>query len=609
MNATISQAASSSSSLASVDFREGLESFRKCTCSHQIDNKCDRIRESILETHLKVKNQLIQNLEDIIDEQEARIRNMNDYISGEVSALSPRNKKILKGISVLSLDFGSLSEENLTLKRSLLNAERYIRMLELQLLPCKPLPINVDAEVQTDELELTSKEIDDRNNNIEKLKDQETAMALRRGLQGFHSAKTDLKRLAEDTRRLIAEEVQCFSDQIQNAVANTVAHFTVRYQQEVEARRRLHNRLVELLGNIRVFCRIRPLNSNEKQQRVMIKSDSLDPSVITAQTSSGEKKFVCDKVFNETHSQDDVFEEVGPIITSCMDGYNVCIFAYGHTGSGKTYTMQGPPENPGINQRSLEKLFKSCAEKSEDYEWTVSISVLEIYNEKIRDLLSKSKDPLCIRVQSSGALDIPGLTSVEVNNMADVNKVLTKGSLNRVTAATEMNDHSSRSHAVVRVTIKSVNRSTKAIRSARLNLVDLAGSERVGQSGAIGQQLKEAQSINRSLSELGNVVNALRQRHQHIPFRNCQLTRLLEDCLNGDSKTLMIVQVAPGSSTIQDSISSLNFAEKVGRVQTSPFANAYQSSLSSARLLKAVNSSPMFVRSNSMRRSKKSYSQ
>ncbi|VDD85141.1 unnamed protein product [Enterobius vermicularis] len=124
---------------SSIDFRKGLESFRECSCSHQVEEKCERVREAILEAHLKVKNQLIQNLEDIIDEQEARIRNMEDYISGQITSLSPRNKKILKGISVLSLDFGSLSEENLALKRSLVNAQRYIRMLELQLSPCKPV--------------------------------------------------------------------------------------------------------------------------------------------------------------------------------------------------------------------------------------------------------------------------------------------------------------------------------------------------------------------------------------------------------------------------------------------------------------------------------------
>ncbi|VDD90877.1 unnamed protein product [Enterobius vermicularis] len=371
-----------------------------------------------------------------------------------------------------------------------------------------------------------------------------------------------LKNLANDTNQSLNEQMNYSKKVFETLLKNIVMQFNARYQKEVETRRRLHNRLIELLGNIRVFCRIRPLNINEKNQRKLIRSDPVDSGIVIAQTSSGEKKFTCDKVFGECSTQSDLFDEVGPIITSCMDGYNVCIFAYGHTGSGKTYTMEGPDCDPGINLRSLKQLFKCTAERDE-CDWKISISALEIYNEKIRDLLSKSKESLCIRVQSSGALDIPGLTSIEVHDVAGVNKV---------TAMTELNDHSSRSHAIVRVTVYSVNRTTKATRQGRLNLVDLAGSERVYQSGATGQQLKEAQSINKSLSELGNVVNALRQRYQHIPFRNCQLTRLLEDCLNGDSKTLMIVQIAPGSANLQDSLSSLNFAEKVGRIQTSAVA-------------------------------------
>ncbi|VDK31047.1 unnamed protein product [Gongylonema pulchrum] len=206
-------------------------------------------------------------------------------------------------------------------------------------------------------------------------------------------------------------------------------------------------------------------------------------------------------------------------------------------------------------------MFRTAEERSNDFDYTISVSMLEIYNAKIRDLLSKNKNSLSIRIGDTGALEIPGLLSFSVNTLQEVQEVLERGRLNRASTATDLNDHSSRSHAIVRVHVLAVNRTTGAVSESRLNLVDLAGSERVSQSGATGQQLKEAQFINRSLSELGNVVNALRQRQQHIPFRNCQLT-------HGESKTLLIVQLAPDMSAIQETVSSLIFADKVSKVQT-----------------------------------------
>ncbi|KAF6288284.1 kinesin family member C3 [Rhinolophus ferrumequinum] len=268
-----------------------------------------------------------------------------------------------------------------------------------------------------------------------------------------------------------------------------------------------------------------------------------------------------------------VFQEVQALITSCIDGFNVCIFAYGQTGAGKTYTMEGTPENPGINQRALQLLFSEVQEKASDWEYTITVSVAEIYNEVLRDLLGQEpQEKLEIRLcpDGSGQLYVPGLTEFQVQSVDDINKVFEFGHTNRTTEFTNLNEHSSRSHALLIVTVRGVDCSTGLRTTGKLNLVDLAGSERVGKSGAEGSRLREAQHINKSLSALGDVIAALRSRQGHVPFRNSKLTYLLQDSLSGDSKTLMVVQVSPVEKNTSETLYSLKFAERVRSVELGP---------------------------------------
>ncbi|VDN93167.1 unnamed protein product [Brugia pahangi] len=405
------------------------------------------------------------------------------------------------------------------------------------------------------------------NNNHRLFYDQQIIATLQESVKQLMKAKIELRKLASDIQLTIREELRVIRKETETRIDCIINSLMKRYQKEINARKRLHNKLVEMNGNIRVFCRIRPALENNYSKLSLLIDPFDNGSIIIDNINGDRRKFNCDRAFNEKHTQSDIFEEICPVITSCMDGYNVCIFAYGHTGSGKTYTMEGLPNDPGIYQRSLIHLFRIANERLNDIDYTISVSMLEIYNEKIRDLLSNSKNNLPIRIGNDGMLDIPGLLVLNVSTLQEVQEVLKKGQMNRASATTDLNDRSSRSHAIVCVRVRSVNRTTNDISESRLNLVDLAGSERVSQSGATGQQLKEAQCINRSLSELGNVVSALRQRQQHIPFRNCQLTRLLENCLNGDSKTLVVVQLAPDTTAIQETLSSLNFADKLSKVQ------------------------------------------
>ncbi|XP_050399576.1 kinesin-like protein KIFC3 isoform X2 [Patella vulgata] len=346
-----------------------------------------------------------------------------------------------------------------------------------------------------------------------------------------------------------------------------------KYHREMKLRKKYHNELVELRGNIRVFCRVRPTIKEDgisSSSQIVVTFDPYDDGLLFIANKSRSQVFEMDKVFNENSSQTEVFEEVRSIVTSCVDGYNVCIFAYGQTGSGKTYTMEGPVSDPGINQRALIELFNETRERGTDWEYTISVSVLEIYNENIRDLLNRNDDgsKLEIKMKSDGGgLYVPGLSTIQVTSLNQVNQVFMTGQKNRATATTNLNEHSSRSHALLCIEVTGLNRTTNTRTKGKLNLVDLAGSERVSKSGADGTRLKEAQNINKSLSCLGDVIHSLRSKQNHVPYRNSKLTYLLQDSLGGDSKTLMIVQASPAVQNVSETICTLNFAQRVRTVQ------------------------------------------
>uniref|UniRef100_A0A670Z2Q5 Kinesin-like protein n=1 Tax=Pseudonaja textilis TaxID=8673 RepID=A0A670Z2Q5_PSETE len=295
-------------------------------------------------------------------------------------------------------------------------------------------------------------------------------------------------------------------------------------------------------GNIRVLCRLKPL-TGEKEQPQQPSPGVPGDGCLTASYKGTEHHFKLDKVFPPCATQEEVFLEIEPVVLSCLQGYNVCIFAYGQTGSGKTYTMEGVPGNPGINQRALRALQQEMeAKKAQSWTFSVHLTMVEIYNEAIRRELHLSATA-------------PLSNSVHLY----LSQILQLGKRNRTTFSTHMNAHSSRSHALLTLTL-----------TGKLNLVDLAGSERVWKSGAQGERLKEAQSINRSLLALGEVIQALRTKQAHVPFRNSRLTYLLQDSLGKGSKTVMMVQICPLEKNVGESICSLKFAQRVCQVELGP---------------------------------------
>ncbi|KAL2943514.1 Kinesin-like protein KIN-14Q [Bienertia sinuspersici] len=341
-------------------------------------------------------------------------------------------------------------------------------------------------------------------------------------------------------------------------------------------RKELYNKVLELKGNIRVFCRCRPLNTEEiaSGARVAVDFESAKDGELAIRSNTHPRKtFKFDAVFSPQADQADVFEDTVPFATSVLDGYNVCIFAYGQTGTGKTFTMEGTHEFRGVNYRTLAELFQIISERQKLFRYEIRVSVLEVYNEQIRDLLASGTQPnvaskrLEIKQSSEGVLHVPGLVEAHVSNISEVWEVLQTGSNARAVGATNANEHSSRIHCVM---VKGENLLNGECIRSKLWLVDLAGSERIAKTEAQGERLKEAQNINRSLSALGDVISALANKSSHVPFRNSKLTHLLQDSLGGDSKALMFVQISPNENDLSETICSLNFASRVKGVELGP---------------------------------------
>ncbi|KAH9317288.1 hypothetical protein KI387_019057, partial [Taxus chinensis] len=348
-------------------------------------------------------------------------------------------------------------------------------------------------------------------------------------------------------------------------------------------RRKLHNTILELKGNIRVFCRVRPLLPDDQctsESSVVVyptSTELLGRGIDLIQNPVQKHSFTFDKVFGHESKQEEVFVEISQLVQSALDGYKVCIFAYGQTGSGKTYTMLGKPDAPeqkGIIPRSLEQIFKtSQALSSQGWSFRMQASMLEIYNETIRDLLVTNKNgsldgtrsenkQYAIKHDQNGNSFVSDLTITDVNNWIEVSSLLHKAAQSRTVGKTLMNEQSSRSHCVFTLRISGVNESTDQQVHGVLNLIDLAGSERLSRSCSTGDRLKETQAINKSLACLGDVILAIANREQHVPYRNSKLTYLLQPCLGGDSKTLMFVNISPDASSLNESICSLRFAAK-----------------------------------------------
>ncbi|XP_027174161.1 kinesin-like protein KIN-14L [Coffea eugenioides] len=348
-----------------------------------------------------------------------------------------------------------------------------------------------------------------------------------------------------------------------------------KYHRVVKENRNLYNMVEDLKGNIRVYCRIRPLFRAEKKSVIdfigedgsLVVVDPLKPQ------KDGRKIFQFNRVFGPAATQGEVFADTRPLIRSVMDGYNVCIFAYGQTGSGKTHTMSGPSggttEELGINYLALNDLFQLSAKRKDIMKYDMHVQMVEIYNEQVRDLLAEDSSVTKLEIRSclgDNDLALPDASKHHVTSTADVITLMKFGETNRAVGSTAINNRSSRSHSVLTIHVNGEDVSGSRLYSC-LHLVDLAGSERVDKSEVTGEGLKEAQHINKSLSSLGDVIMALAQKNSHIPYRNSKLTLLLQNALGGHAKTLMFAHVSPEGDSFGETISTLKFAQRVSTVE------------------------------------------
>lgn len=379
--------------------------------------------------------------------------------------------------------------------------------------------------------------------------------------------------------------------------------------------------------NVKVFCRLRPPNERErgvisssssststdllsrihastsfvKKCVTVPASDTMQQTVFLQSKHCPAKTFTFDRVFDEDATQNDVFEVVGaPITRTCLEGYNGTIFAYGQTGSGKTFTMQGPDDVidteaqtftqeqlalRGLVPRVFDYLFDNvvATDSRKNVQHTFACSFLEIYNERVYDLLDRrsTKDAAGLQLRESGrkGVHVEGLIESVVVNSKRAAELMTIGAQNRRVGQTSMNRESSRSHSVFILQLQSKEKTAEGmkIRTSRFNLVDLAGSERQRSTDAAGERLKEAGSINKSLSALGNVILGLSEqsvgKHRHVHYRDSKLTFLLKDSLGGNSKTFMVATISPAEDSAFETLSTLKFAQRAKMIQNSAVVN------------------------------------
>ena len=345
-----------------------------------------------------------------------------------------------------------------------------------------------------------------------------------------------------------------------------------KLKNEKYLRRKIHNRYMYLRGNLRVMCRVRPflpsekVNKKSQMETMIINNDSIS----IFQENKQEKNFEYDYIFDTKSTQKDVYEEVTLLIQSMVQGNNICIIAYGQTCTGKTYTIQGPnSKNPGIVPRAARELFLilNNFSKSNYFESIrLSLTIIEIYNEQIYNLLEESTPNLNMYEDASGNLVIPDLNPISINSFDEANKLFKLASRFRHTSSTEYNDRSSRSHCIFSFQLKLTGKDGRIIRST-LHIIDLAGSERISKSQNKDEKLrKESICINLSLHSLSTVLNSIALKANHIPYRDSKLTHFLKDSINENYNILLILLVSPNVKDLSETISTLQFGERIVKI-------------------------------------------
>ena len=468
-------------------------------------------RREAVESHLKNILDESSKLDQEISDIESKIRKNKEEINKFQNKIQLKNEKEAKKLMELENDLGNIIHEH----------------------------GKADNQKKEIEIELN------KNSHIANKKKEE--------LENLKKMNSDLSEKINYLTQIIQYQTQLHTD-IQDYKNQT------------------NNEYQEAKGNVRVFCRIRPPLPKELTKKQINIEYRGDNSLII----KGEKKtsyigrdgvhqdieqFQFNRIFKQEDTQEEVFEEVSPLIQSSLDGFNINIFAYGQTGSGKTFTMEGDlssPEKYGIVPRAVDRIFKVFVEELNGIGWDMKffLSVCEIYNKKTRDLLAEKN------VEKTEELK-----EMEIKSLKEWNDNFGQIGQRRKVAETKMNMESSRSHLIFKIKIHLHNTKSQEDRFGSLNLIDLAGSERVDKSTVSEERFKESIEINSSLTHLKSVFEAMKSKHdKFVPFHNTPLTDVLKDCLSGDnSKTLMFVNISPLLDSFKESTCSLKFATDVNK--------------------------------------------
>jgi len=506
-----------------------------------------------------------------LQELRARQASLEDIVGARQAELSSTEAQH----SVLQLELLQAHEANAALQAELAQVKESLRV---QMSENERLAESVDTigHIQTS-LDRAQQELRARSDEVTSLSQtkREMEMALRSyhehagtsdghllGLVAELEVKVDNLSKAVEHRTSELQEQQHTNRDIQDLNETLNSQLLDAELRRIE----LHSSIRDWRDGVRVFCRVRQVLESELDHEVM----AVNGQTVSLRQGADTHAFSFDRVFGVSASQETLYGEVTGLVQSALDGYVACIFAYGQTGAGKTYTMQGTPEAQGLIPRSLEAVFQTSQDmRLRGWQWSVQVSIMEVYNETLRDLLDSSgavgTGMHNIVPDAEWGHVVTGMIWAQVASVGELTGLMEKAARRRSTGSTNLNASSSRSHMVVSLFLRGENEALGKTTHGVLHLVDLAGSERLDKSGVAGDRLKETLNINKSLSSLASVFAARSQGSTHIPFRNSKLTHLLEPCLSGRGKTLMLVHVKANQSSSPESLCSLRFAKLVSQ--------------------------------------------
>ncbi|KAI7726568.1 hypothetical protein M8C21_015619, partial [Ambrosia artemisiifolia] len=510
----------------------------------------------------KEKMERIKREKRELEKQENARRREEECVKRENLSLAQKEKareeqgRLRKEIELLALQDKAKEEEIAAIELEGINRERRLLLEEEKANKEEEEQERIEREKEEERARKKDEYIrrmDEYNKlHINSPKQRELVGQQDKSLQNLRSTLSTTKTDVRSMQNICQDEADNLGKHV-----DTICQAAAGYKKVLEENRKLYNQVQDLKGSIRVYCRVRPSLPGQENQATCV--DYIDDETVTIIVPSksgkeGRKASMFNKVFGPSATQEEVFSDTQPLIRSVLDGFNVCIFACGQTGAGKTYTLTGPgeitPETMGVSYRALNDLFLISEERKNLMNYEISINMLEIYNDEIKDLL--------ICQPAKKGINVPDANLVPISSTDDVMNLMNLCKKNR-----EVNDHGSRSHSFLTAHVFGKDLTSGTTTRGCMHLVDLAGNEKLDNSD------DEATHINKSLSTLGDVLVALANKSSRVNYKACKLTQLLQDSLGAQAKILMFVHVHPNMDEALETLSTFKFAERFSTLEKS----------------------------------------